>query len=490
MAGQIAEKLLSEVENGENGENGEKSPKKKIWNESKKMWVVAGPAIFTRFSSFGVNVISQAFVGHIGSTELAAYALVVTVLMRFANGVLLGMASGLETLCGQAYGAKQYHMLGIYLQRSWLIMTVMATLLTPILIFANPILRAFGQDESIAEMAGTIGLWFLPVIYSFIVSFTCQMYLQAQSKNIIITYLATLTISIHIFLSWLLTVKYKFGITGAMTSTILAYWIPNLGQLIFIFSGGCPETWKGFSILAFKDLWPIIKLSLSSGAMLCLELWYNTILILLTGSFKNAEVAIDALSICLNINGWEMMISLGFLAAASVRVANNLGRGNSKGAKLSILVTVLTSLAIGLVLFVFFLFFRGSLAYVFTKSRDVAAAVARLSPYLAFSILMNSVQPVLSGVAVGAGRQATVAYVNIGSYYFVGIPIGVVLGYVIKLEVEGVWIGMLFGTLVQTIILAILTYRTDWDKQVMIARTRVNNFFMEAETDKKSPPSA
>ncbi|KAK8481984.1 hypothetical protein V6N13_124014 [Hibiscus sabdariffa] len=32
-----------------------------------------------------------------------------------------------------------------------------------------------------------------------------------------------------------------------------------------------------------------------------------------------------------------------------------------------------------------------------------------------------------SGVAVGAGWQSTVAWVNIGSYYLVGIPIGVCL---------------------------------------------------------------
>ncbi|KAL2480852.1 MATE efflux family protein [Abeliophyllum distichum] len=481
MEGDPNEKLLKE-------ENVEL--KDKIWIESKKMWIVAGPAIFTRFASFGVSVISQAFIGHIGSTELAAYALVSTVLLRFANGILLGMASGLETLCGQAYGAKQYHMLGIYLQRSWLVLVVTTTLLTPIFIFTSSILKALGQDESIAEMAGTIGLWFIPVIYSFIVSFSCQMFLQAQSKNIVITYLAALSLSIHIFLSWLLTVKYKFGITGAMVSTILAYWIPNVGQLIFLLSGGCRETWKGFSSLAFNDLWPIIKLSLSSGAMLCLELWYNTVLILLTGNMKNAEVAIDALSICLNINGWEMMISLGFLAAASVRVSNELGSGNSKAAKFSIIVTVLTSLAIGLVLFVFFMFFRGHLAYIFTKSQDVAKTVAHLSPLLAFSILLNSVQPVLSGVAIGSGQQSTVAYVNIGSYYIIGIPVGVVLGYVIKLQVEGVWIGMLFGTLVQTIILLILTSKTDWDNQVSSARVRVNRWFVEDETSTNSPSTA
>lgn len=63
--------------------------KLKVWRETKKLWIVAGPAIFTRFSTFGITIISQAFIGHIGSTELAAYALVMTVLLRFANGVLV-----------------------------------------------------------------------------------------------------------------------------------------------------------------------------------------------------------------------------------------------------------------------------------------------------------------------------------------------------------------------------------------------------------------
>ncbi|CAL5431539.1 unnamed protein product [Camellia sinensis] len=489
MNGDINEKLLRNAEEEERVGNGgrDETFKEKIWRETKKMWVVAGPAIFTRFSTFGINVISQAFVGHIGPTELAGFALVFTVLFRFANGILLGMASALETLCGQAYGAKQYHMLGVYLQRSWIILFVCSICLLPVFIFTTPILKALGQEDSIAEMAGTIARWLIPVVFSFIPSFTCQMFLQAQSKNMIIAYLAAFSLSIHVLLSWLLTVKYKYGIPGAMISTILAFWIPNIGQLAFVICGGCPETWKGFSFLAFKDLWPIIKLSLSSGAMLCLELWYNTILVLLTGNMVNAEVAIDALSICLNINGWEMMISLGFLAAASVRVSNELGGGNSKAAKFSILNIVLTSFTIGFVLFIFFLFFRGRLAYIFTESPEVAAAVADLAPLLACSILLNSIQPVLSGVAVGAGWQSIVAYVNIACYYLVGIPVGVVLGYVLNMQVKGVWIGMLFGTFVQTIVLIIITYKTDWDKQVSIAKKRINKWFVEPDQPGANP---
>ncbi|KAK1583791.1 hypothetical protein Q3G72_026967 [Acer saccharum] len=423
--GEIEKKLLRGGEkSGVDHHEGVKL-KDKLWIENKKMWIVAGPAIFTKFSTFGVNLVSQAFVGHIGSVELAAYSLVITVLVRFAVGV-----------------------------------------------------QVLGQEDNIAEMAGVIGHWLIPVMFAFMMTFTCQMFLQAQSKNMIISYLAAFSISIHLLLSWLLTVKYRFGIQGALTSTILAYWIPNLGQLMFITCGGCRETWTGFSHYAFKDLWPVIKLSLSSGAMLCLELWYNTILILLTGNMKNAEVSIDALAICLNVNGLEMMISLGFLAAASVRVSNELGSGSSKAVKFSIMVTVLTSFAIGLVLFVFFLLLRGRLAYVFTDSQKVARAVANLSPLLAFSILLNSIQPVLSGVAVGAGWQSIVAYVNIASYYLIGIPTGVLLGYVMKMEVKGVWIGMLFGIFVQTIVLIIITWRTDWDKQVAIARNRISTWLV------------
>ena len=48
-----------------------------------------------------------------------------------------------------------------------------------------------------------------------------------------------------------------------------------------------------------------------------------------------------------------------------------------------------------------------------------------------------------TGVAVGAGWQSIVAWVNIASYYLVGIPIGVVLGYVFNMEVKVVFLCLL-----------------------------------------------
>ncbi|XP_057767372.1 protein DETOXIFICATION 21-like [Salvia miltiorrhiza] len=468
MEPEMKEKLLQVAENNE------ENLKKKIWNETKKMWIIAGPAILIRFSTFGINVVSQAFVGHIGATELAAYALVYTVLLRFSNGILIGMNSGFGTLHGQAYGAKQYQNLGMYLQQGWIVLPTVAAILCPLLVFAAPILKALGQDELVAETAGVVALWFIPLTFSFAVLCASNMFLQSQSKIVVLSCLSTLSLLLHIFISWLLTVRFEFGMTGAMVSTTLAYWIPNVGQIIYIFCGGCRETWGGFTALAFKDLGHTIKIAASSCLMFSLELWYNAVLIVLSGNMENAEVSVDALSICLNMSGWAQMISTGLMATTSVRVANELGRGNARAAKFAIAMILVTLFSIALLVFALFLVFREQLAYAFTTSEDVAAVVANLSPLLAYSLLLNGLQPILSGVAAGAGRQSTVTYVNLASYYLIGIPLAVILGFPLNFQVQGVWIGMIIGSTVQTGILVVMTCTTDWNEQIFLAHKRIS----------------
>ena len=47
-----------------------------------------GPAIVARLASFSMNVITQAFAGHLGDNELAAFSIV--------NNVILGFSFVLE----------------------------------------------------------------------------------------------------------------------------------------------------------------------------------------------------------------------------------------------------------------------------------------------------------------------------------------------------------------------------------------------------------
>ncbi|PPS18054.1 hypothetical protein GOBAR_AA02528 [Gossypium barbadense] len=386
--------------------------KKRVWVETKKIWRIAFPSMLARVTSFGMIIVTQSFLGHIGRAELATFALIQSIFVRFINGILIGMSSATETLCGQAFGAEQYHMMGIYLQRSWIVDGLMATVSVPLLVFASPIFKLLGQEEEIAEAAGSISLWFIPMLYQMVFQLTMQMYLQAQLKNFIVGWLSAFSFSLHLLLSWVMVYKLNWGVAGAMGSLNICCWIMVVGEFVFIFGGWCPNTWKGFSKAAWFDLWPIIKLSMASGLMICLELWYTAILVLLAGYMKNATIAIGAFSIC---------------------------------------------------------------------DEQVAQVISSLSDLLALSVLFNSFQAILTGVAIGAGFQSMVAIVNLGCYYIVGLPIGVVLGYVLNLQVTGLWIGLLSGVAFQIVILGFIVWRINWDEQVEKASQRLNRWLINEE---------
>lgn len=75
-----------------NGSSEEEKPedlKVKVYDESRRIWRVALPGILSRVASFGSIVVTQSFVGHISELDLAGYALVQTLTVRFVNGILV-----------------------------------------------------------------------------------------------------------------------------------------------------------------------------------------------------------------------------------------------------------------------------------------------------------------------------------------------------------------------------------------------------------------
>ena len=61
----------------------------RIWVESKKLWHIVGPAIFSRVASYSMLVITQAFAGHLGDVELAAISIAINVIVGFDFGLLV-----------------------------------------------------------------------------------------------------------------------------------------------------------------------------------------------------------------------------------------------------------------------------------------------------------------------------------------------------------------------------------------------------------------
>nr|CAB3481756.1 unnamed protein product [Digitaria exilis] len=446
-----------------------------VWAESKRLWGIGLPIAVGMLSMYAISSITQMFIGHLGNLPLAAASIGLAVFATFALGFLLGMGSALETLCGQAFGAGQVAMLGVYLQRSWIILLGSSLLMTPIFVFAEPLLLLVGQDPDVARESARFALYILPSVFAMAINFAGSKFLQAQSRVSVPAWIGLGALLACVLLNYLLVVVLGWGLAGAAAAYDVAHWVIALGQAAYII-GWCRDGWRGWSPAAFHGISAFLRLSLESAVMLCLEIWYMSTITVLTGGLHDAQIAVDSLGICMNINGWEGMIFIGLNAAISVRVSNELGSGRPRAAWNAVVVVVAEALLIGVLCMVLILMFRDSFSVVFTSDDTLRRAVSRIAGLLAVTMVLNSVQPVISGVAIGGGWQGLVAYINLGCYYAFGLPLGYILGYQLNFGVGGIWSGMLCGVALQTLILLAIIWRTDWKAEAAQASSRVQKW--------------
>ncbi|RVW85931.1 Protein detoxification 41 [Vitis vinifera] len=444
--------------------------------ESRLLWLLSGSSIVASIFNYMLSFVTLMFTGHLGALELAGASIASVGIQGLAYGIMLGMASAVQTVCGQAYGAKKYKAMGIICQRAIILHLGAAVLLTFLYWFSGPFLRAIGQSDSISAQGQIFARGLILQLYAFAISCPMQRFLQAQNIVNPLAYMAVGVFFLHVLLTWLVVYVLDYGLLGAALTLSFSWWILVVVIALYILlSPSCKETWTGFSSKAFKGMWPYFKLTVASAVMLCLEIWYNQGLVLISGLLSNPTISLDSISICMNYLNWDMQFMLGLSAATSVRVSNELGASHPKVAKLSVLVVNTNSIIISIFFSAIILIFKVGLSKLFTNDAEVIEAVSNLTPLLAISVFLNGIQPILSGVAIGSGWQAIVAYVNLATYYLIGLPIGCVLGFKTSLGVAGIWWGMIIGVLLQTVTLIILTARTDWNAEVSKAAERLKN---------------
>ncbi|GFZ12004.1 MATE efflux family protein [Actinidia rufa] len=196
---------------------------------------------------------------------------------------------------------------------------------------------------------------------------------------------------------------------GAALSIAISYWL---------------------NVEGMKDLVGFLSLGVPSALMVCLEHWSYEALVLMSGLLPNPQLETSMMSVSLNTSSLIFRIPYGFGGAVSTRVANELGAGKPKAARLAVQVVVVLAIAEGLLLSLILVATRGVWGYLFTNEDEVVKYIAAIMPVLAVSNFMDGIQGVLSGAARGCGWQKIGAYVNLGAYYLVGLPSAIILTFV------------------------------------------------------------
>ncbi|KAL8251678.1 hypothetical protein R6Q59_035371 [Mikania micrantha] len=445
-----------------------------VFEEVKKQLWLAGPLICVSLLQYSLQLVSIMFVGHLGELALSGASMATSFATVTGFSLFMGMASALDTLCGQSYGAKQYHMLGIYMQRAMVILLLVCIPLAVIWVNTGSILKAVGQAPDIADEAEVYARFMLPSLFAYGLLQCLVRFLQTQ--NIVFPMMMSSGIAtlIHVVVCWILVFKLELGSKGAALANSISYW-NNVVLLVFYvkFSSSCAKTWTGFSREAFHDMLAFIKLAIPSAVMVCLEMWSFELIVLLSGLLPNPKLETSVLSICLNSAAVIWMIPLGLSGAVSTRVSNELGAGHPRSARLSVMVVLVIIIIVGVLVGSVLIWVRNIWGYAFSNDVEVVEYLATMMPILAVSNFLDGFQCVLSGVVRGCGSQKIGAYINLGAYYLVGIPSAVLLAFVLHVGGKGLWLGIIPALVVQGILLLSLTIHTNWDAQARKAGERV-----------------
>ncbi|KAM0060033.1 putative multi antimicrobial extrusion protein [Helianthus debilis subsp. tardiflorus] len=452
-----------------------------VLSELKAQQAIAFPLVVMNLTWFAKIAITTLFLGRLGELELASG----TLGFMFANvtsfSILNGLCGAMEPICGQAYGANNLKLL-----HKTLVMMVSLLLFVSLFSFflwlnVDKILISFGQQRDISVEAKKYLFYLLPDL--IITSFLCPLksYLSSQSITLPIMFTSALAVLLHVPLNIYLSK------TRGFQGVSMAIWITDLVVVLLLAlyvavaefrKGG---TWKegGWFDHRLQDWVRLLKLCGPCCLTTCLEWWCYEILVLLTGKLPNAKQSVSIIAIVLNFDYLLFGVMLSLATCASIRVSNELGANQAgpayRAAYISLAVGSVAGLSGGLVM----VLARGTWGHLFSHDKGILRGARNAMLWMGLLEVVNFPLAVCGGIVRGTARPWLGMYANIGGFYLLALPLGVVLAFKLHMGLPGLLIGFLAGVLGCLTLLLVFISRINWseeaDKAQRLASVKVED---------------
>lgn len=442
-----------------------------ILEELKKLGKIAVPVTAMNFVVYVRAMVSVLCLGRLGGLELAGGGLSIGFTNITGYSVLFGLASGMDPICGQAFGAQNWALIGLCMQRTILLLLSACIPISILWLNLERILLWLGQDASITAVASTYCFFSLPDLIVNCVLQPLRVYLRSQGITAPLMWCSALAVLLDIPLSILLVFGLKLGVPGV---AIASSWT-NLNMVLFLlaylwFSGVYKRTWTGWSMAALQEWWPLWSLALPSCFAICLEWWWYEILTLLAGYLPNPKVSVASTAILIQTTSLMYTVPLGLNACISTRVGNELGANRPERARLATFVALGVAFVVALIHLTWTSILRNKWGRLFTTDESVLVLTAAVLPLVGFCELGNCPQTTGCGVLRGTKRPAAAARINLGSFYLLGTPIAVLVAFQWRVGFAGLWYGLLAAQFACAFSILYVVFRTDWVLEASKAR--------------------
>lgn len=414
--------------------------------------------------------------GRLGTSQLAAASLATMTANITGLAIYEGLATSLDTLTSQAFGAGKKHLVGLHVQRM-ILLTLVATIPIGAIWICSPwILERLVPQRHVAHLAGDFLRFYLIGAPGYGVFEAVKRFTQAQGDFVGPMCTAMICAPLNLFWNWFLVFYLNLGFRGAG----LAYAITLLTQpvvfLIYVrfFATDAHQCWPGLDFGRATENWSSMVRLAIPGVLMVLSEWIAFDVLTLSSSYIGEDY-LAAMSVLMTISVLMYHIPFPTSIAASTRFGHLIGLGDLQSAKIAFNTYYIIFIGIGIFDLVLLTSARHLIADFFTPSdgQAVRRLIVNVLPLVAAAQVFDALNALSNGLTRGMGRQNIAGWTNLGVYYLFGIPLSLTLTFgPPKLELAGLWTGPFIGLGMTATVLYIYMRCTDWNKAVDEARAR------------------
>eukprot|EP00055_Hartaetosiga_balthica_P012649 m.62151 g.62151 ORF g.62151 m.62151 type:complete len:761 (-) comp8019_c1_seq2:1213-3495(-) len=432
---------------------------------------LAAPTSLATSARLLVYSSDTAFLGHLGTDELVASALAESFL-TIAVMFMYGGASAINTLGAQAFGAKNYHLVGTWLQVGLLCMTVLGLPVILVLFFTGHLVGLVNDNENVIKLAGKYARWSSLYIIPMGWYSAVRMYFQVQDIVIPSVVVSVLAIFINIGFNILFihgVGSWKgFGFIGSPLATTATMVMQMLLFLMYTvwYKGYHKLTWPGWHLkgITWTRFKLFLKMAVSCGLALTADEGVFQVLFLISGRLSTREIA--GLGVSFQWINFVWGAWWGFGLATMIRLGHNLGAGKPRRARVSFLVGYILSFVLLLILCAAALIFHNYLGMPFSSDPEVISASSNMAIFLAGCVMVYCLGSTIMVSIEATGRYVIVLVSQVALSLGVTLPLGYVFCFVFNYGAAGLLVGVTIGNGFKGLVSFLLMYFViDWKKE-------------------------
>lgn len=421
---------------------------------------VALPVMLTQLGASLVGFFDSIMVGHYATVDLAAVSFANAIfftVMVFAMGALMGITP----LVGIQFGANKSSSKGeiegvaSIFQNGILFTVLLSALMLILLGVCVPFLDRFGQDPEVIRVARPYYILIVISLVPFLFFSFFKQFLEGLGNTMVAMVITLLMNGLNILLNWVFIYgNWGFepmGATGAGIGSLIS----RIGMpLCFWIVMACRKDWKPYLRMVWQRFsWQRIrelaKIGFPIGGQTLLETFLFTASFVIIGWISKEALA--AHQIANQIADMTFMLALGIGAATTIRVSHQLGEGNIHGVRMASNASVHLVLLMNTIGATLMISLRNYIPMLFTEDKEVIAIASQLIVLAGLFQYADGLQAVGAAMLRGITDVKVPMVIAFVSYILIGLSVGLLCAFPLKLGAAGIWIGFIFALAIAAI---------------------------------------